>query len=104
MKDPDGQSALFTRANKFWHTDSSFKPCPAKASLLSAREIAVTGCDTEFASTRAAYETLTEDLKRRVADLIAYHDIAHSRLKLTGCCDGGATREKCPPSRRRWSS
>ena len=96
LKDPDGQSALFTRANKFWHTDSSFKPCPAKASLLSAREIAVTGGDTEFASTRAAYETLTEDMKRRVVDLIAYHDIAHSRLKLSPDAVTAEQRAKMP--------
>jgi len=39
LKDPNGYQALFTRANIFWHTDSSFKPVPAKASLLSVRRI-----------------------------------------------------------------
>ena len=83
LKDPNGQQALFTRANNFWHTDSSFKEVPARASCLSARRLATTSGDTEFASTRAAYEALSAEMKAKVDGLIAYHDIAHSRLKLS---------------------
>ena len=48
MKDSDSQKALFTSANNFWHTDSSFNPTPARASMLLARKIATTGGDTEI--------------------------------------------------------
>jgi len=97
MKDPNGQKALFTRANNFWHTDSSFNPAPARASMLSAREIATTGGDTEFASTRAAYDALSEEMRAKVEGLIAYHDIAHSRLKLSPDAVTAEQRRKMPP-------
>lgn len=97
LKDPNGQSALFTRANNFWHTDSSFKPVPARASMLSAREVATTGGDTEFASTRASYEALAPAMKAKVEGLIAYHDIAHSRLKLSPDAVTAEQRAKMPP-------
>lgn len=83
IKDPDGQRALFTRANQLWHTDSSFKDVPAKASLLSARLIPPTGGDTEYASTRAGYDSLSEEMKRRLEGLIARHDLHHSRVQMS---------------------
>ena len=97
MKDPNGQKALFTRANNFWHTDSSFNPIPARASMLSAREIATSGGDTEFASTRAAYDALSEGMRAKLEGLIAYHDIAHSRLKLSPNAVTAEQRRKMPP-------
>lgn len=36
---PSDKQVLSNRANQIWHTNSSFKPMPALASLLSAREI-----------------------------------------------------------------
>ncbi len=55
---PTDKQALNNRANRHWHHDSSFKPVPARASLLHAREIPGAGGNTEFASTRAAWATL----------------------------------------------
>ncbi len=97
LKDPNGHQALFTRANIFWHTDSSFKPVPAKASLLSARRIPKAGGDTEFASTRAAYESLPLELRAKLQGLIVIHDIAHSRAMLTPEALSPAQREAMPP-------
>jgi alpha-ketoglutarate-dependent 2,4-dichlorophenoxyacetate dioxygenase len=97
LKDPNGQKALFTRANIFWHTDSSFKPVPAKASLLSARRIPRAGGDTEFASTRAAYASLPTAVQVRLRDLIVIHDIAHSRAMLTPKALSAEQREAMPP-------
>ena len=42
----DGSRALFLKGNTFWHTDSSFKRVPAKASLLSARVVPGEGCQS----------------------------------------------------------
>lgn len=97
IKDPDSQLALFTRANLFWHTDSSFKAVPAKASLLSARIIPRTGGDTEFASTRAAYEALPEARRARLDGLIAIHSITKSREKLSLHAVTAEQKQAMPP-------
>jgi alpha-ketoglutarate-dependent 2,4-dichlorophenoxyacetate dioxygenase len=70
---------MMIRANELWHTDSSFKPNPAKFSLLSAREVPPEGGETESADLRAAYEVLDEATKNRIAPLVAEHSIFHSR-------------------------
>ena len=46
--------ARMLESNMAWHTDSSFKPVPAMFSLLSCKEAAATGGETEFADLRAA--------------------------------------------------
>ena len=69
------------QANRLWHTDSSFKYLPARASLLYAREIPPVGGHTEFADMRAAYDALPDDLKHRVTGLVADHALAHSRAR-----------------------
>lgn len=97
IKDPDSQLALFTRANLYWHTDSSFKAVPAMASLLSARELPPEGGDTEFASTRAGYEALPEDMRRRLDGIVATHWIVHSRLKLSPDAVTERQRRELPP-------
>ena len=56
---------MFELGNRLWHTDSSFKRLPARASLLYARSIPPVGGHTEFADERAAYDALSEDMKRR---------------------------------------
>ena len=58
---PDDAKMLRQYANELWHTDSSFKRIPAKASLLSGREIATGGGDTEFACMRAVWDDLPEE-------------------------------------------
>lgn len=73
----------YQKANMMWHADSTFKQTPSLCSLLSAREVPPEGGATEFASTRGAYESLSEDMKAEVADLIVEHDFIYSR-GLTG--------------------
>ena len=51
-------AALRSKANQLWHTDSSFKRVPALASVLSARIIPAHGGETEYVSTRLAFERL----------------------------------------------
>ena len=72
----------FQMGNRLWHTDSSFKEVPAKASLLYMRSIPPVGGQTEFADMRAAWDALPDDLKCRVEGRIARHAIAFSRARL----------------------
>ena len=96
FKEPGGHLALFGRANQFWHTDSSFKATPAMASLLSARVIP-SGGDTEFASTRAAYEALSVAEQARLDPLIAIHSIAYSREQLSPDAVSEEQKRALPP-------
>ena len=58
---------FFKLGDRLWHSDSSFRPAPAKYSLLSARAIPSWGANTEFADMRAAYDALDERTKAEVA-------------------------------------
>ena len=78
----ESRKRMFEMGNRMWHTDSSFKRLPAKASLLYARSIAPVGGQTEFADMRAAYDALSEEMKQRLRGLVAEHAIMYSRKKL----------------------
>jgi alpha-ketoglutarate-dependent 2,4-dichlorophenoxyacetate dioxygenase len=92
--DPDGKlmaaddpRVLYRIGQRNWHSDSSFKRVPAKASLLHARRLPPDGGNTQFASMRAAYDALPDERKRELADKVAIHHYAYSRrndgIKLT---------------------
>ena len=68
--------------NRLWHTDSSFKRVPARASLLYAREVPPLGGHTQFADLRAAYNALPEAMKERLEGMIAEHAFRFSRAKI----------------------
>lgn len=97
LKEPGGHLSLFGRANSFWHTDSSFRVVPAKASLLSARIIPDEGGDTEFASTRAAFESLDADEQARLDGLVAVHSLAYSRRQLSPDAISPEQEKALPP-------
>jgi len=78
----ESRKRMFEMGNRMWHTDSSFKRVPAKASLLYARSIPPVGGQTEFADMRAAYDALPEETKQRLRGLVAEHAIMYSRQKL----------------------
>jgi alpha-ketoglutarate-dependent 2,4-dichlorophenoxyacetate dioxygenase len=84
-------------ANRLWHTDSSFKYLPARASLLYALAIPPVGGHTEFADLRAAYDALSDDLKRRLEGLVAEHALAFSRARIGFSDFTEAERNKLPP-------
>ncbi len=81
-----GRLRMLAVANRLWHTDSSFKYLPARASLLYARAIPPIAGHTEFADLRAAYDALPAGLKTRLEGLIAEHSLMHSRAR-TGYTD-----------------
>jgi alpha-ketoglutarate-dependent 2,4-dichlorophenoxyacetate dioxygenase len=88
---------LFELGNRLWHTDSSFKRLPARASLLYARSIPPVGGHTEFADERAAYDALPEDMNRRLKGLVAEHSIFNSRARLGFTEFSDEEREGMPP-------
>src|SRR5206468_8370054 len=73
---PDHRLLLRSKANQLWHTDSSFKPVPALTSILSARIIPARGGETEYVSTRLAFERLDVGLRAKLENSFAWHDYA----------------------------
>jgi len=84
-------------ANRLWHTDSSFKYLPARASLLYARTVPPIGGRTEFADLRAAFDALDEALKHRLEGLVAEHALAFSRARIGFSDFTEAERRNLPP-------
>jgi alpha-ketoglutarate-dependent 2,4-dichlorophenoxyacetate dioxygenase len=78
----ESRKRMFEMGNRMWHTDSSFRHLPAKASLLYSRSIPPVGGHTEFADMRAAFDALDEATKQRLRGLVAEHAIMYSRRKL----------------------
>lgn len=70
------------RGNEGWHTDSSYMPLAAKASVLSARVVPSEGGETEWADMRAAYEALDVDMRARLERLSAYHSLFYSQSRI----------------------
>src|SRR5689334_6798765 len=97
----DDRRRLFELGNLLWHSDSSFKPVPAKYSILSARRIPRTGGNTEFADMRAAYDALDDETKAELHDLICLHSQLFSRGTLGFTDFTDAEREKWTPVRQR---
>jgi len=87
----------FQLGNRLWHTDSSFKRVPARASLLYARSIPPVGGHTEFADERAAYDALPEETKRRLDRMVAEHSIFNSRARLGFTNFSDEERRGMPP-------
>lgn len=97
---PTDKQVLNNRANQLWHADSSFKPVPARASLLSAREIPAEGGDTEYASMRAAWAAMPEALRARLRGRVAVHDFGWSRSCVAPDLVTVAERNDWPPVRQ----
>jgi alpha-ketoglutarate-dependent 2,4-dichlorophenoxyacetate dioxygenase len=76
---PEDRVWFFKLGDRLWHSDSSFRPVPAKYSLLSGRVIPSWGANTEFADMRAAYDALDERNKAEIEDLICEHSLMYSR-------------------------
>ena len=90
---------LNNKANRLWHADSSFKPVPARASVLSAREIPGRGGDTEFAAMRPAWAAMDPALRARLCGRVAVHDFAWSRARVDPALVTAAERADWPPVR-----
>jgi taurine dioxygenase len=77
----DGKPIGVIDAGDYWHSDSSHIPHPSLATILHAIQNPSRGGDTEFANMHLAYETLPEDMKKRIAGLRAIHAVSKLRNK-----------------------
>jgi len=73
-KEPDQE----TNIGGSWHTDHSYDQVPAAGSILYARQVPEIGGDTQFASMYAAYDGLSDGLKRMLEPLRATHSSRHA--------------------------
>lgn len=68
-------TAEYLKGTFCWHIDDTTNQVPAKATMLTARHVAMVGGGTEFASTYAAYENLPESERKRIAGLRVVHSL-----------------------------
>lgn len=94
---PDSRARAFNNGNRLWHTDMSFHPNRATYSLLNAHVVPPQDGDTEFADERAAYDALSDEMKRRLDALVAEHSIFNSRAKLGFTNFSDEERQGLPP-------
>ena len=66
-----------------WHSDTAYLEVPPMASMLLAREIPPYGGDTLFANMYAAYEALSEGMKRMIDPLYAVNSSAKADVTRT---------------------
>jgi len=91
------KQALTIAANQLWHSDSSYKPVPAKASLMSAQVVPPEGGETEFISMRAVLEAMPESLRAAINGLSAIHSYATSRDQIDPALMSAEERACLPP-------
>lgn len=75
-------SAPYLKATMFWHIDGCTldgDECPQMATVLSALAVADSGGETEFASTYAAYDDLSDSEKDAFAELRVVHSLEASQ-------------------------
>ena len=70
----DGRNVGATGAGMSWHSDLSYRPRPAGATLLYGLVCPSEGGNTKFADMVAAYAALPEDTKKKIAGLRTVRD------------------------------
>jgi alpha-ketoglutarate-dependent taurine dioxygenase len=78
-------SADYLRATFDWHIDGCTPTngeCPQKATVLSAKQVADRGGETEFANSYAAYEAFSSDEKERFGALRVVHSLEASQRRV----------------------
>ena len=80
--DEESDHFQILKGNEGWHTDSTYMPVSARASILSAQVVPAEGGETEWADMRAAFDALDESTQGRIRDLAAYHSLFYSQAKV----------------------
>ena len=76
------RSAVYLKGTFDWHIDGLTDDVPIMATLLAAHEVAETGGETEFASTYAAYDELTDEEKERFESIRVVHTIEATQRRV----------------------
>ena len=87
--------------NQMWHSDSSFREVPSLYSILYACEVPDQGGDTEFLSTRSAYQRLDTETQKTIDPLVGIHDYIYSRTKVSEDAVSQGQRDYMYPVRQR---
>jgi taurine dioxygenase len=69
----DGKPTGLQDAGSYFHTDYSYLQVPARATTLYSRVVPRVGGDTLFANQQAAYDDLSDAMKRRIEPLLGIH-------------------------------
>jgi taurine dioxygenase len=69
----NGRPTGLQDAGSYFHTDYSYMAVPARATTLYSRVVPRVGGDTLFANQLAAYDDLSDAMKKRIAPLLAIH-------------------------------
>ena len=72
-------SAQYLRGTFDWHIDGCTDDIPIMATMLSAHAVAETGGETEFASSYAAYEMLSDEEQAQLEGVRVVHTIEASQ-------------------------
>jgi alpha-ketoglutarate-dependent taurine dioxygenase len=75
-------AAAYLRGTFDWHIDGLTFDVPIMATLLSAHGVADSGGETEFASTYAAYDDLTDEEKQRFESIRVVHTLEAAQRRL----------------------
>jgi alpha-ketoglutarate-dependent 2,4-dichlorophenoxyacetate dioxygenase len=100
LMDWSDRRMLYQSGNQMWHTDSSFKPVPAQASMLSGRTVPPEGGETEFVSCRVAWDALPPETQRQLDGKVAIHSFAYSRGLIDPTLLGKEAEALYPPVRQ----
>jgi len=69
----NGEPTGLQDAGSYFHTDYSYLQVPARATTLYSRVVPKVGGDTLFADQIAAYDDLSDAMKKRIEPLLAIH-------------------------------
>lgn len=99
--DKDGKPVGVKDAGTFWHSDVSYRACPAKATMLYAIDIPEEGGDTLFCDMVAALEALPGELRQKLEGRNAIHHYAQrdkiAAAQGTTQVVDDKSRQKTPP-------
>ena len=76
------RSAVYLKGTFDWHIDGLTDDIPIMATLLAAHAVAESGGETEFASTYAAYDDLTDEEKERFESIRVVHTIEATQRRV----------------------
>ena len=79
-KNKNGEPMGLADAGTYFHTDYSYLQVPARATTLYSIEVPKAGGNTLFANQYAAYDDLSDTMKRRLEPLMAVHHYGNRKV------------------------